>query len=276
MSIETGYLQAGDGRRILYRSLVPESPQALVIILHGVSEHSGRYEQVMESLGCRAYAVFVPDHRGHGRGARTLADIESFDRVLEDVGKLRRRALQRVPGVPLFLFGHSMGGLLALLYALEFQGELTGLILSGTLAKLPEYVSPFLVKISSVMARLLPLLPVQDFDYTQISRDPAVIRRIEEDDLHYKGKIRARTGFEMLKGMRRVEEELGRISLPVLILCGGEDVTVSPESSELIFQGISSRDKTKRLFAGLRHDILNEPEKEEVLAVIGDWIEKRI
>ena len=276
MKQETGYLKAQDGARIFYRSLVPEKALSGLIILHAYAEHSGRYEEVMKFLSIRGRAVFIPDHRGHGREAKILGDIQKLDLVIEDIRALHQEALRRVPGVPFFILGQSMGGMLGLLYARRFQEELKGMVLCGALAKLPDYVSPFLVKISGIVSKLFPLLPLQEFDYTKLSRDPAVIRGLEEDPLYYKGKIRARTGFELLNGIRKAIDGLGDLKLPVLILHGGEDVNVEPEASEVIFEKISSSDKTKKIFAGLRHEIMNEPEKQEVLKVIGDWIQKRI
>ncbi len=276
MKQETGYLEAEDGKEIFYRFLVPEEPAAAVIVLHGIAEHSGRYEHVINYLGSRGYAAFAPDHRGHGRSPGVAGDIRSLEKVLSDIRLLHRTVLQSIPGAPVFMLGYSMGGLLALLYAQQYQEELRGMILSAATARVPEFVSPFLVRISGIVARLFPLLPMQDFDYTQICGDPEVIEKIEEDPLYYKGKIRARTGFELLEGMKKAEGGLAGLSLPVLVLHGGGDVTVEPEVSELIFQKIAGRDKTKKIFPGLKHEIMNEPQKQEILELIGDWIRKRI
>ncbi len=276
MNIETGYTEAEDGRRIFMRFLLPETPEAVVIILHGYAEHSGRYEHVMNFLGNKGYAVYTPDHRGHGRSAGVLADIESMEKILEDIRKLYKNASRKFPDLPLFLLGHSMGGLLALLYAQRYQQELKGMILTGVLAKLPADTSPFLIRISGLAARLLPRLPVEKFDYTKVSRDPKVIQRMEEDPLYYKGKVRTRTGFEIIRGIEKAIDGVEELKLPLLILHGGDDANVDPEASELVFRKAAGRDKTKEIFPGLRHEILNEPEKQEILELICDWIEQRL
>jgi len=273
---QTAMLAARDGAKIFYRWVQPARPRGIVLISHGVNEHSGRYGRVLEFLAGQGWAAFVPDLRGHGRSARVLGDLESLDKVLEDLEAVRQETRRLLPGLPVLVWGFSLGGLFALLYAHRYQQELCGLILCGPSVMLPSYVSPLLVLLSSLIAALFPLLPVQEFDYTRLSRDPEVIRRLKEDPLYYKGKLRSRSGVEILRGMKRVVPLLPGIRLPTLILHGGEDVTVEPASSRLVLEGISSPDKELRLFPGLRHEILNEPEREEVYALIARWLERRV
>ncbi len=276
VEISERYYHSKDGSSIFYRSAVPENPIASVIILHGYAEHSGRYLHVIDYLAGRNLAVFAPDERGHGKTAKTLGDIESFKLVLEDIDLLVTQADEKFPTRPIFMLGHSMGALLAVLYAERFEERLRGLILSGAALVLPDNVSPFLKKIAGFIARVAPRLQVQTFDSSGISRDPEVIRKKDEDPLYYKGKTMARTGDEMLKGIESAIAGLKSISLPILILHGGADPIISPEASKMVYENVSSEDKTLKLFEGLYHEIMNEPEKDEVLEFIGNWIEKRI
>jgi alpha-beta hydrolase superfamily lysophospholipase len=130
------------------------------------------------------------------------------------------------------------------------------------------------LRVSGLLSRLLPRLPAQAFDYREVSRDPRVIRAMEEDPLYYKGKMRVRTGYQQLLGIREILSGLAHLRLPLLLLHGGEDRTISPKASEAVFRGASSPDKTLKVFPGLRHEILNEPEREQVLAVILDWLRR--
>jgi alpha-beta hydrolase superfamily lysophospholipase len=169
-----------------------------------------------------------------------------------------------------------MGGMLAVLYALRRPEGLAGLLTSGAAIEIPEYISPLLLGVSGLLNRLLPRLPAQSFEYRELSRDPRVIQALEEDPLYYKGKMRARTGYQQFLGIREVLFGLANLRLFLLLLHGGEDRTISPQASEAVFRGASSPDKTLKVFPGLRHEILNEPEREQVLAVILDWLRRRL
>ncbi len=274
--ISERYYHSKDGSSIFYRSAVPENPIASIIILHGYAEHSGRYLHVIDYFAERNLAVFAPDERGHGKTAKVLGDIESFRLVIEDIDLLVTQAEEKFATRPVFMLGHSMGALLALLYAEKFEERLKGLILSGPALILPDNVSPLLKKMAGFMAKIAPRLGVQPFDSSGISRDPEVVRKKDEDPLYYKGKTRARTGNEMLRGIESAIAGLKDISLPILILHGGADPIISPEASKIVYANVSSEDKTLKLFDGLYHEIMNEPEKEEVLEFIGNWIEKRV
>ena len=275
-SLEATFEGSG-GRRLFYRSWVPMRAVGCVLLLHGW-EHSGRYEWAGEQLAEGGFAVFAPDHRGFGASAHpgALADMDSVDLAIEDIGRLIPVTRREVPTVPLFLLGHSIGGMLALLYALRHPEGLQGLITSGAAVEIPEYISPLLLRVSGLLSRLLPLLQVQPFSYTQVSRDPEVIRRIEEDPLYYKGKIRTRTGYQSVLGIRQVIAGLSRLQLPLLVLHGGDDKIISPKASEAVHAGVSSRDKTLKIFPGLWHEILNEPERQQVLELILDWLRRHL
>ncbi len=274
--IEERYYHSKDGSKIFYRSAIPENPIASIVILHGYAEHSGRYLHVMEYFAGKDFAVFAPDERGHGRTAKTLGDIESFRLVLEDVDILVTQASEKFPTRPVFMLGHSMGGLLAVLYAEKYEDRLKGLVLSGAALVLPDNVSSFVKKMAGLLAKIAPRLQVQKFDSSGISRDPEVVRKKDEDPLYYKGKTMARTGNEMLRGIESAIAGLSSISVPILVLHGGADPIISPEASKMIYENVSSEDKTIKLFEGLYHEIMNEPEKDEVLDFISDWIEKHI
>jgi alpha-beta hydrolase superfamily lysophospholipase len=127
-----------------------------------------------------------------------------------------------------------------------------------------------------LLSRLLPLLPAQDFDWMQVSRDPQVIQAMREDPLYYKGKLRARCGYQQLLGIREVTAGLSRLRLPILLLHGREDRIIASKTSEMIFNAVSSPDKTLKIFPGLWHEVLNEPEKLEVLAVLLDWLRRHV
>lgn len=275
-NIDERYFNTNDRKKIFYRFLVPDDPVAFGIIIHGYGEHSGRYEHVMQQLKTRNFATFVPDHRGHGHSARTLGDLESIDKVIEDIHELHLQVLEKYSVDSFFILAHSMGALLGILYALRYQDNINGIVLSAPMIIVPDYISPVARKLSAAISRVLPNLPIQEFDDTVVCRDPEVIEKSQKDPLCYHGRIRVRTGTEMMKGLEYANAHLAEIKVPALILQGSADKTLPLESSALVYDKISSEDKTIKIFEGLYHEIMNEPEKVEVIDFIADWIEKHI
>ena len=278
MKSHEGNYEGSDGRSLFYRFQVPAGPAGVVLLLHGYAEHSGRYEWVMERLAEAGLAVYAPDHRGFGRSAcpGALADLESLDYTIEDIARLIAVVRGALPSAPLFLLGTSMGGMIALLFGLRHPEGLAGLVTLGAAVEIPEYISPLLLRVSGVLSRLLPKLPAQPFDYRLANRDPKVIQSMEEDPLFYKGKMRARTGYQQLLGIREVAAGLSRLQLPLLLLHGREDRIIAPKTSEMIFQAASSPDKTVKIIPALWHNLLNEPEKQQVLEMILDWLRRHL
>jgi alpha-beta hydrolase superfamily lysophospholipase len=273
-----GSYAGSDGRSLFYRFRVPPKPTGAMLLLHGYGEHSGRYEWVMESLAEAGLAVYAPDHRGFGHSARpgALADLDNLDALIDDIACLILVARRALPAAPLFLLGNSMGGMITLLFALRHPEGLRGLITTGAAVEIPEYISPLLRRVSSLLSRLMPLLPAQPFDYKLGSRDPKVIQSMEEDPLFYKGKMRVRCGYQQLLGILEVTAGLSRLQLPLLLLHGGEDRIITPGTSERIYQAVASPDKTLKIFPALWHNLLEEPEKQQVLAMILDWLRRHL
>ena len=149
-------------------------------------------------------------------------------------------------------------------------------MLSAPWTTVPEYASPILVRGVDLLAAALPRLPIQPFDYTQVSRDPEVVRAFGEAPLCYKGKTRARTGREMLRLIREVARRAGELNVPPLALQGGEDRSVNLRDAPALHQRAAGADWSFRVFSGLYREVYNEPEKDQVMGVILDWREKRL
>ncbi len=276
MSIQERWFEGHGGRPVFYRRSVPDNLRGGVILCHGYSEHSGRYVEVIEALGALGLAVFAEDHRGHGRTSRILGDIESVPAVIADLHLLRQKMDELIGPLPLFFFGHSMGALLTLRYLQKHRGG-AGAILNGPAIRVP----PNIPRVAMIAARFLadhaPHVAIQGFfDPERASRDPEVWKQMRCDPLRYKGRIRARTGREILDALGRTVPRLAEIDLPVLITHGTHDQTVMPTMSTVLFEAISSTDKTQHLFEGLRHEVHQEPEKREVIAIWTDWIAERL
>ncbi len=276
IQIEQDWFVAHDDRPIFYRRAMPATPRGVLLLSHGLHEHSGRHLHVMRTFAERGLVVYAEDHRGHGRTARTLGDLESIDAILADLGTLHRLALVAHPGLPVFLLGHSMGGLLAVLYAERTDG-LAGAIINGAAIDVPDDIPPSVVRAATILGRLLPRLPVQPFyDPEALCDDPDILAATEADPLFYKGRIRARTGREMLKGIRTAVRDLAHIDLPLLVTHGSADRTVPLRTSELLHGAASSADKTLHIFDGMLHEVHNMRARDEVFRVWGAWLEDRL
>lgn len=275
MIAATGYLSGAGGRRIYWRSWAPDSdPQALIVIVHGAGEHCGRYEYAAESLVRAGYGTYALDHRGHGRSDGPRALIDRLDNAVADVDRLVSAALAEHPALPLFMLGHSMGGTIAIHYALSHQNRLTGMILTGPLAAI-EAGAPLRLagRVLSVIAPTLPLVAV---DPALVSRDPRVVSAYESDPLVHHGKLPARTLAELGSAIDKFPDAVPAITVPILILYGTQDRLCPPSGSAMLGERVGAQDKAVRPYEGLYHEILNEPERDEVLADIRAWVSARV
>jgi len=264
------------GRRIFWHSWAPaRTARGVIVLVHGAGEHSGRYEHVVARLVDEGYAVHASDHRGHGRSDGPRAFIEDMDDVVADVDSLVDRAVRSQPAVPLFMLGHSMGGLIALRYALIHQQRLSGLILSAALAAIESVPKP-LELVGRALSVVAPRTPLIAIDATLVSRDAAVVEAYISDPLVHHGKLPARTAAQLADAVESLPATVGAITVPALILYGTADGLAPPAGSEMLAERIGSADRTFKAYEGLFHEILNEPERDAVLDDIVAWLDARV
>jgi alpha-beta hydrolase superfamily lysophospholipase len=272
--VEKSFTGVG-GTTIVYDLYEPEgTPTGLALVVHGVAEHAGRYRHVADVLLGLGLRVAIPDHRGHGRsdGKRLLArDLSEFT---TDVETLRR--LEVVEGRPTYLLGHSMGGEIALDYALDHQDVLSALVLSAPAVLPGDDINPVLMRVAKVVGKVVPGLPGQKLSSASISRDPAVVKAYDEDPLVFRGALSAGIGGAMLRTMDSFPSRLPSLKLPLLVLSGTEDKLVNPDGARLVDRLAGSTDKTLKMYDGLYHEVFNEPEKELVLGDLRDWLKAHL
>ena len=273
----SGSLRGALGRRIFWRSWTPDDApaRAVIVLVHGVGEHSGRYDHVVARLAGEGYAVHTADHRGHGRSDGPRALIEDMDNVVADVDTLVDMAVAAQPGVPVFMLGHSMGGLIGLRYALAHPGRLAGLILSAALAQLDAVPRP-LELVGRALSVIAPRAPLIAIDPTLVSRDAAVVEAYRSDPLVHHGKVPARTAVQLADTVKRFPATVGAITVPTLILYGTADGLCTPQGSVMLAERIGAADLTVKAYDALFHEILNEPERETVLDDIMAWLGARV
>lgn len=260
---------------IYYQSWKPDgTPRAVIVVVHGVAEHSGRYERFAKYFVERGFAVFALDHPGHGRSNGTPGHVGRFSEYIQTVDQLCGRVAEEMRDIPQILLGHSMGGLICTSYLLQNQDAFLGCILSGPAIKTDVEPGAFQMALIRFLARALPKVGVLQLDSRGVSRDPEEVKRYLEDPLVYNGKLSARLVSELFEEMERVQVEASRISLPMLILHGGEDSMASPQGSHFLAERVASKNKTLEIYPGLYHEIFNEPEREQVFDDILRWLDE--
>jgi alpha-beta hydrolase superfamily lysophospholipase len=277
MNHQEGFFEGVRGSRIYYQSWTPEGDaKAVLLIAHGLAEHSGRYMNVVNHFVPLGYAVYGIDYLGHGKSDGPRTFVQTFDDYLNTLETYHSMVEDWQPSKPIFLVGHSMGGLVAPLFVLAHGPNLAGMIISGPASKVPDYVSQLVIFMGKLLSTILPKVGVQSVDADGVSRDPVVVQAYENDPLVYRGKATARLAAELLKAMERLRLEAAEIVMPVLIMQGSEDKLVDPDGAQLLHDIIGSSDKTLKIYPGLYHEIFNEPERNQVFADMQAWLEEHI
>jgi acylglycerol lipase len=271
---EEGHVQGAEGIDIYWQAWLPEAEaKAVVVIAHGASEHGGRYRYVVERLVPEGYAVYAPDHRGHGRSGGKRAQLDRMAHVISDLDQVITLARERHPGRKLFLLGHSMGGCISIVYAITHQEKLDGLALSAPLAALAAAPLPLRL-IAKALSVVLPDAGVYEVESKAVSRDPDEVRAYDEDPLNYRGKLPARTIQELTDAIARFEADTPKLTLPLLMMIGTADELVPPEGGRMVHDRASSTDKTLKTYDGFFHEIFNEPagDRDRPLDDLAEWL----
>lgn len=263
------------GVSIFATSWLPDGvPRDHLVLAHGYAEHLGRYRAVAEFFTAAGYAVHALDHRGHGKSGGVRAVIDSFANADADIDQLVDRVRAESGLNQIKLIGHSMGGSLALNYALNHPEKLSGLVLSGPAigGGLPKVQALLL----GIISKIAPALGMIQLDADAVSRDPQIVADYKADPLVFLGKVPARTAREMMHAITTYPSRVGAMQMPCLLMHGGADSLVRAEDAQPVFAAIASRDKTVRIFDGLYHEIFNEPERLEVLGIVKAWLDARL
>ncbi|KAL9660877.1 hypothetical protein QQ045_025696 [Rhodiola kirilowii] len=260
-------------------SPVSKPIRGVVIILHGLNEHSGRYSDFAQKLNANGYKVFAMDWIGHGGSDGLHAYVHSLDDAVLDLKKFIEKVTDENPGVKCFCFGHSTGGAIVLKTMMdpEVEARISGIVLTSPAVGV-QPTHPIYSVLAPVMSFLLPRyqLSAAAPSSVQVSRDPEALKAKYSDPLVYTGSIRVRTGCEILRITNYLQQNLGRLKVPFLVLHGSDDGVTDPEASRKLYKEASSMDKTLKLCEGLLHDLLFEPEKECIMTDIINWMNCRL
>jgi alpha-beta hydrolase superfamily lysophospholipase len=262
------------GLEIFARSWKPEGrPRGIVVLVHGFKAHSGLYEWPAQQLVQRGFAVHAPDLRGHGRSGGERLFVHKFSEYVDDVHRTVQLAKAREPGLPTFVLGHSAGGVVSCLYALEHQDDIKGLVCESFAHEVPA--PDFALSVLKGIGHIAPHAHVLSLKDEDFSRDPAFVERMKNDPLIPKFGYPAQTAGELVRADERLKKEFPLITLPVLIVHGTQDKATRPHGSQRFFDSTGARDKTLKLYEGGFHDLLNDIDRERVMADIIEWISMR-
>ena len=268
-------VDCGRDYKIFVRSWRPSAaPRAVVAICHGVKSHSGYYEWTAAQLVANGLAVYALDLHGRGKSDGERFYLEKLQHYLDDVDTLLKLARSREPGLPVFLLGHSAGGVISSVYTLEHQKELAGLICESFAFQV--YAPDFALAVLKGLSHLAPHAHVLAFKNEDFSRDPNVVQFMNDDPLIAHEVQPTRTVAELVRADERLKVEFPLIKLPVLILHGTADKVTKPSGSQFFYDTAGSQDKTLKLYDGHVHDLLNDIGKEKVMGDIVAWLNARL
>ena len=259
---------------IYYQGWLPEEDvKAVLLVVHGLGEHCGRYMNVVNHFVPLGYAVYGLDHIGHGNSEGTREFVESFDDFTDTLSIFYNMITEWQANKSIFLLSQSMGGTIALYYLLDHQADFKGAILSSPLVKVGDSVSQVTITMSKVLSKVAPKMGVAPLDVSGISRDPEVVEAYINDPLVFHGKTRARIAAELLSAMQRITAEADKITLPVLILQGADDILVDPSGAQMLYDKASCADKTLKIYDGMYHEVFNDPDRDLVLTDVEEWLD---
>jgi alpha-beta hydrolase superfamily lysophospholipase len=244
----------------------------VLLVIHGLGEHSGRYLNVVNHFVPLGYAIYGFDHIGHGKSEGVREYVEQFEDFTNTLAIYYNLVKEWQAGEPVFLLGHSMGGLIATYYLLDHQENFKGVVISAPSIKISDSISMATITLSKILSVLAPRAGIMALDPNGISSDPEVVTAYVNDPLVFHEKTPARLGAELLKAMLHVTANVDKISLPFIVLQGGEDVLLDPAGAQMLYDKANSIDKTIKVYEGLHHEVFNEPERARVLNDVENWL----
>ena len=277
MIYEENNFSSKDGLKLYYQAWKASDPKAVVQILHGVQEHSGRYMNVVNKLVPEGYSIYASDFRGHGKSEGRRGFANSFEQLVDDIQSFYEIVRKEIGNeVPYFILGHSMGSELGLLHATKYQDQVKGYVFSAAGNDQGAKVPKILVILSSVMSKLLPKQNLKNpIVLETLSRDQKTLEERENDDLVF-DTISFRLGRELLVAFSKMEEWAGVVIAPCLFQSGQEDMLIV--GTKDVYDACSSKDKTLKIYPDCKHEIYNEiePDRATVLNDLQEWLDKHI
>ncbi|ORW00356.1 alpha/beta hydrolase [Mycobacterium kyorinense] len=265
------------GVRIVYDVWTPDAaPRGVVVLSHGLGEHTRRYDHVAQRFGDAGLVTYALDHRGHGRSGGKRVLLRDISEYTGDFDTLVGIASKEYPGSKRIVLGHSMGGGIVFAYGVERPDNYDLMVLSGPAVAAQDAVSPLLVFLAKTLGAVVPGLPVQELDSSAISRDPAVVNAYDTDPLVHHGKVPAGIARALVLVGETMPQRAPALTAPLLVVHGSEDRLISVDGSRRLVECVGSTDVELKVYPGLYHEVFNEPEQDQVLDDVVSWINARL
>jgi alpha-beta hydrolase superfamily lysophospholipase len=278
MTPAVGTLRTHDGLSLTTcRWNTSQKPRAILFVMHGLFEHCRRYSHVAEFFVKQGFHVVSYDQRGHGESEGLRGYVDAFSDFTKDLDQMLREVRAEHPELPVFLVAHSFGCAVSVQYLLTHpKHNISGLVTSAGAFQPGSDINPLKIKAAGFLSRFLPRFPVEKLKSGSTSRDPEVVQQYDEDPLVYRGAIRSRLGGELLKTLASIKENASQLTLPLLLMHGDADSMTEPAGTEMIYNRSTSEDKTLKMFSGFFHELFNEPEKEDIMNDVLQWLNARL
>lgn len=276
--MQTAFTETPDGFKLYTFSALPEGkPKAIIYLVHGIGEHTGRYAHVVKHFNAAGYAMFGHDHRYHGQSSgEPRAGMTSFDPMVEDLKRRIDLVRAEHPTLKLFIYGHSMGSLISTLTVSKYPTLADGYLSSGSPLQVDSAIPAFLRPVVIGVAAVFPNIPLGPIDNTKLSRDPKVMADYDSDPLNVRKPTTLAIAALFGRTLPAARAHLSNITLPILIMHGSADTLTPPSGSNTLHDGVRSTDKTLTFYPNLLHEIHNEPEQNQVFADMTTWLDKRV
>jgi len=276
---DSGRTTTSDHIELFWQSWRPDQPVGVIVLIHGLADHSGRYSETAEYFARQGWAIYACDLRGHGKSSDGhkpgRVHVDDFDDYEWDVDAIRRLARDNNPNLPCVILGHSMGGLISLRYAINHPDLLDGAVISSpALGSHPDTHLPGLLEwLVKIISRLSPrMLFPSDLDTSAVSSDPAVVKAYIDDPL-VSEKVSARWYTSITRAMAEVQGKAGDLCIPTLLMQSGADRLVDPKTTRQWAENVPAEYIEFVEWDGLYHEMFNEPQKDQVRARVTDWLQ---
>ena len=269
--------QTKDNVNIYAKEWAPANPKAVICLVHGLGEHVNRYAHLAKYFGHHGFVTIGNDHYGHGQSGGKRGHVPDYESLMEEISKLVVNATERYEGLPIFLYGHSMGGNLVMNYVLQRHPKIAGMIATGPVIQVPKAAQPSagLMMVAKIMNKIYPSLQQPNgLDVNNISSDPAEVKKYQADPLVH-DKISMRLALVLLEKAAFLDNYEGEMPIPTLLMHGSKDHITSPQGT-IDFAKRVGGDLKFKLWNDMVHELHNEPSKQAVFKFVLEWMEKRI
>lgn len=276
VNVKLEYFKVSDGLRLYYHRWMPEEPKAIIVFVHGLTDHVGRYEPFTRYFTERGYGVCLFDMRGHGKSEGRRAHVARFHDYLYDLSQFVEFIKKSSPSAPIFLVGHSFGGQVVLNFVVRYAKGIRGVVALSPNVEMKINIPRWKLKLGAFGAKWFPILRVGCRVVPEtLSHDQAVVEKYATDP-NVVRDITLRCGQEIMKNSELVMALASRINLPLLLMHGGDDKICDAEAAKKFYMRVPANNKQIKIYPGLYHELLNERDKYQVYADMESWFEGQL